>query len=130
MTGVWTTTSREWCSRRSSSCAARLPSSSERHSGSASRFGMEGTAATNCRDPVQLGPEHRDPAAVPVIADPDPGDVVWVAVDLPQALAGGDAGMLHPQRVQLRAVIDAAADLDAVGVHGPPGRGQQLDMIV
>lgn len=38
--------------------------------------------------------------------------------------------MLHPQRVQLRAVVDTAADLDAVGVDGPPGRGEQLDVVI
>ena len=48
---------------------------------------VPGQLAERGGDPVQLVPEHGDPAAVPVVADPDPGDVVGVVVDLPQVLA-------------------------------------------
>ena len=72
---------------------------------------------------------HRDPAAVQVVADPDPGDVVRVVVDLPQALLRGDPGRLAAVGGQRLAVVGAVADLDAVGVDRPPGRRQQLDVV-
>ena len=90
---------------------------------------VPGQLAERRRGGGQVLPEHGDPAAVPVVADPDPGHVAGIAVDLPQVLLRGDARALSPERVQLLAVIDPVADLDAVGVDGPPGRGQQLDIV-
>jgi hypothetical protein len=50
-------------------------------------------------------------------------------VDLPLALPAGDPGFLLPDRVELLGVVGAVADLDSVGVDGPPDRGQQLDIV-
>ena len=50
-------------------------------------------------------------------------------MDLPLALPAGDAGFLLPDRVELLGVVGAVADLDPVGVDGPPDRGQQLDVV-
>src|ERR1700728_1465171 len=55
---------------------------------------VPGHLAERGGDPVQLGPEHGDPAAVPVVADPDPGHVIGVAVDLPPVVVLFDAGGL------------------------------------
>ena len=50
-------------------------------------------------------------------------------MDLPLAFPGGDPGLLLPDRVQLLGVVGPMTDLDAVGVDGPPDRGQQLDVV-
>ena len=51
-------------------------------------------------------------------------------MDLPLALPAGDAGFLLPDGVEFLGVVSAMADLDAVGVDGPPDRGQQLDVVI
>jgi len=77
------------------------------------------------RDFLQVLPRARDPAVRP--ADEHPRDVVRIVVDLPLSLLRGDPGFLLPDRVEFLRVVGPVADLDAVGVDGPPDRGQQLD---
>src|SRR5271165_631329 len=77
---------------------------------------------------LQLGPRHGDPAALVMVADPDPGHVIRVVMHLPQALPRGDTGVLVTAGVQVRAVVLTVADLDAVGVDRPPGHRQKLDV--
>ena len=101
--------------------AAALP-------GQPSRDVVPGQFPERERDFPQVLPRAGDPAAGP--ADEHPRHVIGVAADLPQPLAGGDAGFLLPDRVQLRGVVGPVADLDAVGVDGPPDRGQQLDVVL
>ncbi|MFZ0118617.1 MAG: hypothetical protein WBR33_09665 [Pseudonocardiaceae bacterium] len=48
----------------------------------------------------------------------------------PSAVVAGDPGVLAAVGVERLAVVGAVADLDAVGVDDPPGRRQQLDVIV
>ena len=101
--------------------AAALP-------GQPSRDVVPGQFPERERDFPQVLPRAGDPAAGP--ADEHPGHVVGVVADLPQSLPGGDAGFLLPDRVQLRSVVGPVADLDAVGVDGPPDGGQQLDVVL
>src|SRR6202030_1027616 len=54
---------------------------------------------------VQVLPGDRDPAAVVVVADPEAGDVVRVAVDLPQALFPLDSRVLAAVGVECPAVV-------------------------
>ncbi|MFG2525612.1 hypothetical protein [Streptomyces sp. NPDC048527] len=91
---------------------------------------VPGQVTEGLRDGAEVFPGNRNPAALPVVADPDPVGVIGVAVDLPQIPLAGDTGGLSPRGSQLRAVIDAVVELDAVGVDGPPGRGQQFDVVV
>jgi hypothetical protein len=82
------------------------------------------------RDRGQVFPEDGDPAAFPVVSDPDPRDVVGVVMDLPQVLPGFDAGLLAAQRVEVLAVVDTVVELDAIGVDRPPGSWQQFDVVL
>jgi hypothetical protein len=55
---------------------------------------VPGQLAERRRHAVQMLPEQGDPSTVTVVADPDPGDVIRVAVDLPQVLLAGHPGWL------------------------------------
>ena len=78
---------------------------------------------------AQVCPWHGDPAAVMVVADPDPGDVVRVVMHFPAALVRRDPRRLAAVGVQRLAVVGPPADLDAVGVDHPPGDRQQLEVV-
>ena len=123
-------------------CPARSSRSAAAAAISASVAGSLPRAASICRawfqacSPngtgagAQVFPGRGQPAAVVVVADPDPGDVVGVVADLPPAVFRLDPGMLAPVGVQLAAVVGPQADLDAVGVDHPPGGREQLDVIL
>src|SRR5215218_4763644 len=68
------------------------------------------------RDAVQVLPIAHDPAAVPVVANPDTADVVGIVVDLPAVLLGPHARRLPPEEVEVDTVVGAVVELDAVGV--------------
>jgi hypothetical protein len=74
-------------------------------------------------------PIAHDPAAVPVVANPDAVDVIGVVMDLPAVLLGPHARRLPPKGVEVDAVVAAVVELDAVGVNGLPPRRQQLDVV-
>src|SRR5262249_42773000 len=79
---------------------------------------------------AQVGPGRGQPAAVVMVADPDPGDVVRVVTDLPPAVPGLDPGVLAPVGVELATVIGPQAGPDPVGIDHPPGGRQQLDVVL
>lgn len=53
-----------------------------------------------------------------------------VAVDLPEPALGGDARVAPSHRPAFGGVVGAVVDPDAVGVDGPPGRGQEFDVVL
>jgi hypothetical protein len=74
-------------------------------------------------DQVAVDPGCGDPPTLVVVADPDHGHVVGVAVDFPPTVHRRDPGVGAAVWVQLRGVIDPVVDCHAVLVdHAPPGR--------
>lgn len=53
-----------------------------------------------------------------------------VAVDLPEPALGGDARVAPSHQPAFGGVVGAVVDPDAVGVDGPPGRGQEFDVVL
>lgn len=92
---------------------------------------VPGQVAEGDRSPVQVLPGRLDPFTVAaVIAYPDAGDVVGVAVDLPESAFSGDSRVAASHRPEFGGVVGAVVDPDAVGVDGPPGRGQEFDVVL
>jgi hypothetical protein len=59
-----------------------------------------------------------------------PGDLLAAVQDRLDGGAADEVGVLAAVRVKGPAVVAPMADLDPVGVDGPPGRREQLDVVV
>lgn len=77
-----------------------------------------------------MTPDRGDPTALTVVAYPDARDVIGVVMHVPAPAVVARAGTLTAEGVQLRAVIGAVVDADAVGVDRPAAPGQQLDVLL
>ncbi|GAA5059222.1 hypothetical protein GCM10023336_34810 [Streptomyces similanensis] len=51
-------------------------------------------------------------------------------MDLPEPAFGSDARVVPSHRPEFGGIVGAVVDPDAVGVDGPPGRGQKFDVVL
>ncbi len=91
---------------------------------------VPGQLAHRGRCGAKVPPERGDPAAFAVIAYPEAGDVVGVVADFPPPATRSGARRLPSKRRQLRTVVGAMPDADAVGVDRSELPGQQTDVFL